>query len=85
VVFLVEDTGEGIPEEKMEVIFKSGYTTKYDNKTGKMSTGLGLSHVQNIVTEYFKGTIDVMSEINKGTKITIRIPREIIIRKVDVR
>ncbi len=84
VVFCVEDTGEGIPEEKMTVIFKSGYTTKYNNQTGKMSTGLGLSHVQNIVTEYFKGTIDVMSEVNKGTKITIRIPMETVIRKVDV-
>lgn len=85
VVFLVEDTGEGIPEEKLEIIFKSGYTTKYDSQTGKMSTGLGLSHVQNIVTEYFKGTIDVVSEINQGTKITIKMPRGILIRKADDR
>ncbi len=81
VVFIVEDTGEGIPEERIAFIFKSGYTTKYDNQTGKMSTGLGLSHVQNIVKEYFKGTIDVKSEINTGTKITVKIPKEIIVQK----
>ncbi len=82
-IFSVEDTGEGIPKEKEKIIFKSGYTTKYDSKTGKMSTGLGLYHVHNIVTEYFSGSIDVISEVNKGTKITIRIPKELIIRKAD--
>ncbi|ADO84313.1 signal transduction histidine kinase regulating citrate/malate metabolism (plasmid) [Ilyobacter polytropus DSM 2926] len=76
----VVDTGEGIPEDKMEVIFKSGYTTKYDAETGKMSTGLGLSHVHNIVTESFNGVIKVESKIKKGTKMIIDIPKETLMR-----
>jgi two-component system sensor histidine kinase YcbA len=76
----VVDTGEGIPEDKMDVIFKSGYTTKYDAETGKMSTGLGLSHVHNIVTEYFNGVIKVESKIKKGTKMIIDIPKETLMR-----
>ncbi len=78
--FIVTDTGEGIPGDKMEVIFKPGYTTKYDSQTGKMSTGLGLAHIHNIVTEYFNGNINVESEMKKGTKITVRIPKEMLIK-----
>ncbi len=84
VEFIVSDTGEGIPKDKIEVIFKSGYTTKYDLETGKMSTGLGLAHVHSIVTEYFNGSIIVDSEINKGTKMTIKIPRKRLVREFEI-
>ena len=79
--FYVEDTGEGIPKEKIDIIFKSGYTTKYDEHTGKMSTGLGLSHVKNIVEEYFKGTINVISQLRSGTKVIIQIPESKILKE----
>lgn len=81
IVFSVSDTGEGVPKEKIDVIFKSGYTTKYDEHTGKMSTGLGLSHVKNIVEEYFRGTIKIVSEVQKGTEVLIRIPRMRIVKE----
>ena len=79
--FSVEDTGEGIPKEKIGIIFKSGYTTKYDEHTGKMSTGLGLSHVKNIVEEYFRGSINVISELKRGTKVIIKIPGSKILKE----
>jgi len=77
--FTVEDTGEGIKNEKKEVVFNSGYTTKYDKETGKMSTGLGLSHVWNIIVENYNGTIEIESETNIGTKFLIKIPSNKII------
>lgn len=81
VVFYVEDTGEGIPQDKLDVVFKAGYTTKYDVETGKMSTGLGLAHVNNIVTDFFKGKLDIESTVKKGTKISFTIPKELLTRK----
>lgn len=81
VIFYVEDTGEGISPDKLNVVFKSGYTTKYDAETGKMSTGLGLAHVNNIVTDFFKGDINICSELKKGTKISFTIPRKLLSRK----
>lgn len=76
VKFYVEDNGKGIPEDKLEIVFKSGYTTKYDPDTGKMSTGLGLSHVQNIVRDFFEGEVDIESTQKKGTKISFTIPKK---------
>jgi len=50
-------------------------------QTGKISTGLGLSHVKNL-TESLKGTVSVSSSIGKGARFMITIPREeLIIRE----
>ena len=43
--FKIEDDAGGIPENKKDLIFKPGYTTKYDN-SGKPSTGMGLTYVK---------------------------------------
>ncbi len=83
IVFTVKDSGEGIKKGKEEIIFKFGYTTKYDKETGKMSTGLGLSHVKSIVTENFNGSVRVESSSNKGTKFIIEIPKGEVLRKDD--
>lgn len=80
---MVEDNGEGIPAEKQKLVFQSGYTTKYDSQTGKTSTGLGLSHVKNIVDKQLLGTIQITSEVGKGTVFTIIIPKESIIKESD--
>lgn len=61
------DTGEGIPAEEKLRIFDPFYTTK---KTG---TGLGLSiSYQSILLH--DGTIDVESELNKGSTFIINLP-----------
>ena len=65
----ISDTGSGIPEENLSKIFDPFFTTK---EVGK-GTGLGLNVAYNIIKKH-KGTIDVQSEVGKGTTFTIRIP-----------
>lgn len=73
VVFTVEDNGSGIDAADLELIFQPGYSTKYSETTGKMSTGLGLAHVKNLV-ESMDGEIHIDSRLKGGTKFSIIIP-----------
>lgn len=63
------DTGCGIPDDKLEEVFKPLYTTKGEGR----GTGLGLSISQEII-ERHNGTIDVESAVGKGTTFIIKLP-----------
>jgi signal transduction histidine kinase len=65
----VQDTGHGITEENIEKIFDPFFTTK---ETGH-GVGLGLAISYGIVKEH-KGTIQVESELGKGTIFTVSFP-----------
>jgi signal transduction histidine kinase len=69
------DTGPGIPEEDLERIFDKGYTVEgaRGRKPKEGSQGLGL-YIAKLVIEKHKGTIDVTSELGKGTTFTITLP-----------
>jgi signal transduction histidine kinase len=69
VVIQVADNGPGIPPEILSRIFDPFFTTK-DVGEG---TGLGLSIVHGIV-ERHGGTIEVESEVGKGTTFTVTLP-----------
>lgn len=77
VFFEVKDNGKGLKFEDKELIFNPGFTTKFDQKTGKMSTGIGLTHVKNIVEDILNGHIDV-SILSRGVKFTISIPLNVL-------
>ncbi len=66
----ISDTGSGIPADKLSNIFDPFFTTK---EVGK-GTGLGLSIAYDIITNKHHGTIDVQSEVGKGTTFTITLP-----------
>jgi len=65
----VADNGSGISKDDIDRIFIPFFTTKADWK----GTGLGLSVVHRIVNDH-GGSIDVESEVGKGTTITFRLP-----------
>ncbi|MGD8354032.1 MAG: ATP-binding protein, partial [Pseudomonadota bacterium] len=68
VIVGIEDTGVGIPESALDRIFDPFFSTK-----GAKGTGLGLSVSYGII-EGHGGTIEVRSEVGKGTTFTITIP-----------
>ena len=69
----IEDDGKGIAEEDIPHIFDRFYKIDKSRSDEKGSSGLGLSIAMKII-ELHNGDIDVESEIDKGTKITIFIP-----------
>ncbi len=71
----VTDTGKGIHEDDLPLIFDPGFSTKYDPKTGDMSTGIGLAQVAYIVRHILKGHISVYSTPTLGTKFLITYPK----------
>ncbi|WP_319762455.1 ATP-binding protein [Maridesulfovibrio sp.] len=73
ILFSVEDTGEGIPEEKMHVLFQS-FTQIKDSYTRQyQGAGLGLSICKRL-TELMKGTIAIESTSGEGTTFYVSIP-----------
>lgn len=69
IVVSVEDTGIGIPEEKLNRIFEPFYSTK---EVGH-GTGLGLSICKKIMEEH-NGLVRVRSAIGKGSSFSLYFP-----------
>jgi two-component system NtrC family sensor kinase len=68
---VVRDDGAGIPAEILPRIFEPFLTTK---ETGR-GVGLGLA-ISNSILERHNGTIEVQSELGKGTVFTVTLPWE---------
>ena len=65
----IEDTGIGIPSDKLDSIFDLYYTTKPEG------SGIGLSIVYRIV-QLHGGEIEVQSTEGRGTSFRILLPKE---------
>jgi signal transduction histidine kinase len=68
----ISDTGAGIPEEIRHKIFDLFFTTKGPGK----GSGQGLSISHSVIVEKHKGTLDLESQVGKGTTFIIGLPME---------
>jgi signal transduction histidine kinase len=68
----IRDTGVGIPHANLNKIFDPGFTTK----GVKVGVGLGLSISYHIIREH-NGSIDVTSQLGKGSTFTISLPVQV--------
>ncbi len=67
----VIDTGEGMNQETLAHIYDPFYQA--DNDSKNIGTGIGLALVKQII-DTLEGTIEVKSEISKGTSFHITLP-----------
>lgn len=74
VIITIEDDGPGIAKSKLDKIFQPYFTTK------EKGTGLGLSIVKHNV-ELYGGTVQVESELGKGTRFVLQFPTRTITKQ----
>lgn len=67
IVLTVEDTGSGIPPERLRVLFRPVQSSR------PSGLGIGLYHSRRIV-EAHGGTIQIRSELGRGTTVQIELP-----------
>jgi signal transduction histidine kinase len=71
VTIIFEDNGQGIDEAIQNKVFDPFFTTK----RGRGGSGLGLNIVHNIVIQQLQGSIELHSELGKGSKFIITLPK----------
>ncbi len=71
VVISVRDNGKGIPKTLHKKVFEPFYTTARE----KGGTGLGLNILYNLVLQKLDGEIELTSEPNIGTTVSLIIPK----------
>jgi PAS domain S-box-containing protein len=69
----VQDTGVGIPKGDLPYVFDKFYQGRPGGRSAK-GVGLGLAIARHIV-EAFDGTLQVESEVGRGSCFTVRLPR----------
>ena len=75
IIFCVKDTGIGISKENQERIFERFYRVDKGRSRETGGTGLGLAIVKHIVAVHH-ADIEVTSEEDKGTEITVTFHKE---------
>lgn len=73
VVFRVEDTGPGIPEDQQKRIFEEFTQVDQSSTRNKGGTGLGLA-VSSRLVQLLGGELTVKSEVGKGSVFEVRLP-----------
>lgn len=71
--FTVKDYGIGIPKKAQQNLFDRFYRVDEARTREKGGTGLGLAIAKKIIHAH-NGTIEIHSEVNEGTEVTISLP-----------
>ena len=79
-IFVVSDTGQGMTEEEVKLLFTEYSRFNLDANRKTEGTGLGMSITNNLL-RMMGGKISVFSEPGIGSTFTIKIPQQ---RKYDV-
>ena len=76
IIIDVEDTGIGIPKDKIDVIFEK--FTQAESSIGRRfgGTGLGLA-ISRRLANVMEGDLTVISEYGKGSTFRVRLPLEV--------
>lgn len=75
ITLVVQDTGIGIPEDKLDAIFETFVRLKPSKGKVYPGTGLGLSITKQLV-ELLGGHIHVKSQVGSGTQFEVVLPLE---------
>lgn len=76
VIIQINDTGIGIPEEKLKVIFEPFRQASEGFGRHFEGSGLGLSLAKKFI-ESFDGSISIKSKVDLGTTITVELPKPV--------
>ncbi len=71
-ILIIEDTGIGIPEDKIDKIFDRFYQISTSETAEIVGSGIGLAFTKKII-ELHSGSIHVSSTINEGTRFTVTL------------
>ena len=74
--FIIKDTGIGMSPEYQLHLFDEFSRERTSTVSKQQGTGLGLAITKRIV-DMMEGSIDVESEVGKGSKFTIRVPMKL--------
>ena len=74
VVISIADNGCGIAKEHLSHVFEKFYRVPTGDLHAVRGYGLGLYYAKQVV-ELHKGTISMESKIGKGTKVTLKLPK----------
>ncbi|TWF54798.1 response regulator [Neorhizobium alkalisoli] len=69
----IEDTGLGIPEEKLQSVFEKFSQVDTSSTRRHEGTGLGLAITSGLV-ELFGGSVEVESQLGRGSVFTVHLP-----------
>jgi PAS domain S-box-containing protein len=70
----IEDSGSGIPSDKLERIFDEYFQVDHSG-TQRSGVGLGLAIVRE-VARLLSYSVSISSEVGRGTRVRVRIPPE---------